>query len=125
MTTSSFPIQRRVLVADDERTIADTLQLILSQNGFEVAVTYDGASAIEKARLFNPQIFLCDVMMPGVNGVDAAIQMRALIPGCRVLLFSGQSAVFDMIQEARLLGHEFELLLKPIHPSELLDRLRS
>lgn len=64
-------------------------------------------------------------MMPDMNGLEAAIQVRASIPECRVLLFSGQAGALDLVQETLLRGHEFELLLKPIHPSELLDRLRS
>lgn len=115
----------RILIADDEPTIADTLQMILSQHGFEVATAYDGETAIEKARQFRPQIFLCDVMMPGINGVEAAIQVRATLPACRVVLFSGQAGVHELLKEARLRGYEFELLLKPIHPTDLLGYLRS
>ena len=125
MTSSLAPNRQRVLVADDEKIIADTIQMILPQHGFEVAVAYDGKTAIERARQFSPQVLLCDVMMPDMNGLEAALQIRAIVPECRVLLFSGQAGVLDLIQEARLRGHEFELLLKPIHPSELLDRLRS
>lgn len=125
MMSSPVPSQQRILVADDENIIADSLQMILFQNGFEVAVAYDGRTALEKAREFSPQIFLCDVMMPGINGLETAVQMRAILPECRVLLFSGQASALDLIQEARLRGDEFELLLKPIHPSELLDFLRS
>lgn len=117
--------ETRILIADDEPIIADTLQQILSQHGFEAAVAYDGKTAVEMVRQFGPQIFLCDVMMPEVNGMEAAIQVRATLPECRILLFSGQAGVYDLLQEARVRGHEFELLLKPIHPSELVDRLRS
>lgn len=114
----------RILVADDEHIIADTLQMILSQDGFEVATAYDGETAIESARQFCPQIFLCDIMMPGISGVEAAIQVRATFPACRIVLFSGQASVDELLREARFRGHEFELLLKPIHPSDLLEHLR-
>lgn len=115
----------KVLVADDEQTIADTLQMILSQQGFQAAVAYGGEAAIEKASQWRPQIFLCDVVMPDINGIEAAIQVHALLPDCRILLLSGQAGVHDLLQKARDRGHEFELLLKPIHPSELLDHLGS
>lgn len=117
--------ETRILIVDDEQIVADTLRMIISPHGFEVAVGYDGKTAIEKAREFRPQIFLCDVMMPDMNGVQVAIEVRALLPKCRIVLFSGQAGVDDLLREARLRGHEFELLLKPIHPSELLDHLRS
>lgn len=115
----------RILIADDEQTIADTLGMILSPHGFDVAIAYNGKTAIERARQFDPQVFLCDVMMPDINGVEVAIRVRAVLPECRIVLFSGQAGVHNLLQEARVRGHEFELLLKPIHPSELVEHLRS
>ncbi len=117
-------IRPRVLIADDERIIADTLGLILNQNGFEAATVYSGQRAVETARHFNPEVFLADVVMPGMSGIEAAIQISAMIPGCRVLLLSGQAATADLMRDARVRGHDFEVLLKPVHPSQLLDRLR-
>lgn len=116
--------ETKILIADDEQIIADTLQRILSQHGFAVAVAYDGKTAIEKARQFSPQVFLCDVMMPDVNGVEVAIQVRGIFPECRIVLFSGQAGVDDLLKDAGVRGHLFELLRKPIHPSELLDYIR-
>ena len=124
MTSSLVPNQR-ILVADDERIIADTLQIILSKHGFEVIVAYGANAAIEKARHFNPQIFLCDVMMPETNGVDAAIAVRTILPECKIVLFSGQAGVHDLLQGARSRGYEFELLLKPMHPADLLVHFRA
>lgn len=115
----------RILIADDEQLVADTLQLIFSQDGYEVAVAYGGKTAVEKAGQFIPQLFLCDVMMPDMNGVEVAIQVRAILPGCRILLFSGHAGVDDLLRDAGLRGHQFELLLKPIYPAELLEHLRS
>lgn len=115
----------RILIADDEPIIADTLRMILTQDGFEVAAAYDGKTAIERSRQFCPQIFLCDVMMPETNGVDAAIAVRTILPECKIVLFSGQAGVHDLLQGARSRGYEFELLLKPMHPADLLVHLRA
>jgi CheY-like chemotaxis protein len=113
-----------VLIADDERIIADTLGMILNQNGFEAATVYGGQKAVETARVFHPDVFLADVVMPGMSGIEAAIQISSMIPGCRVVLLSGQAATIDLLRDARVRGHDFEVLLKPIHPNQLLDRLR-
>lgn len=115
----------RVLVADDERIIADTLELILNRNGFEAAAVYNGTNAVETARTFHPDIFLADVVMPGQSGIEAAIQICRMIPECRVVLLSGQAATSDLLREARQRGHEFEILLKPVHPTHLLSRLQA
>jgi CheY-like chemotaxis protein len=113
----------RVLVADDESVIADTLKIILVQNGYEAAAVYSGAEAVEAAKTWLPDLLLADVVMPDMSGIEAAIRIRALLPACRILLLSGQAATIDLMQDARRDGHEFEIILKPIHPSQLLDRL--
>lgn len=117
--------QRRVLVADDECVIADTLRTILNHNGFEAAGFYGGQAAIDLARVWPPDIFLTDVVMPGMNGIEAAIRIQEMIPACHVVLFSGNIGTPDLRHEAHLLGHDFEVLQKPVHPDELLERLRT
>jgi DNA-binding response OmpR family regulator len=118
-------IPRRVLIADDEHMIADTLRTILNQNGFEAASAYGGQDAIDIACVWPPNILLTDVMMPGLNGVEAAIQIRKIIPTCGVLLFSGYAGAPSLQYEAQSLGYHFELLQKPVHPKELIERLRA
>jgi len=114
----------RVLVADDEKVIADTLAIILNQNGYDASAVYTGTAAVEKARATRPDLVISDVIMPDMNGIDAAIKIRALLPGCKILLFSGQAATADLLEDARKRGHEFEILAKPVHPSDLLQKLR-
>ncbi|MGA8163342.1 MAG: response regulator [Acidobacteriaceae bacterium] len=124
-TAGSSRLQPRVLIADDERLIADTLGLILKQAGFDAEIVYSGQKAVEAARSRNPDVFLADVVMPGMTGIDAAIEICAMHPACRVLLLSGQAATADLLRDARVRGHHFEVLLKPVHPSQILARLRS
>jgi len=67
----------KVLVADDERVIADTLAMILNQSGFEARAVYSGEKALELAATFVPDMLISDVIMADLNGIDAAIQLRA------------------------------------------------
>jgi CheY-like chemotaxis protein len=115
----------KVLVADDERVIADTLAMILNQSGFDARAVYSGESALELAASFAPDMLISDVIMAGLNGIDAAIRIRALLPRIKVLLFSGQAATADLLEKARVQGYEFEILAKPVHPQDLLSRLRA
>jgi len=115
----------KVLVADDERVIADTLAMILNQSGFEARVAYTGEKALELAAEFKPEMLISDVIMAGLNGIDAAIKIRAILPGIKILLFSGQAATADLLEKARAQGYEFEILAKPVHPGDLLAKLRS
>jgi len=120
-TTTQKP---RVLVADDERVIADTLAMILNQSGFEARAVYSGEGALELAESFQPDMLISDVIMADLNGIDAAIRLRALLPAIKVLLFSGQAATADLLEKARKDGYEFDILAKPVHPQDLLARLR-
>ncbi len=114
----------KILVVDDERVIADTLVIILNRNGFEAAAVYSGEAAVDLARSMQPEMIISDVIMNDMNGIDAAIQIRAILPKCKILLFSGQAATADLLEKARNQGHEFEILAKPVHPQDLLMRLR-
>ncbi len=116
--------KQRVLVVDDERVIADTLAMILQQTGFETRVAYSGEQALDVAVEFAPDMLISDVIMAGVNGIDAAIRIREMLPGIKILLFSGQAATADLLEKARALGYDFEILAKPVHPQDLLARMR-
>jgi len=115
----------KVLVVDDERVIADTLAMILNQSGFQARAIYSGEGAVELAASFEPDMLISDVIMTDMNGIDAAIRIRGMLPDCKILLFSGQAATADLLDRARTQGHEFEILAKPVHPQDLLARLRS
>jgi DNA-binding response OmpR family regulator len=114
----------RILVADDERVIADSLAMILNQSGFDARAVYSGEKAVELAVTFKPEMLISDVIMAGLSGIEAAIRIRVLFPQVKILLFSGQAATADLLEKARAQGHEFEILSKPVHPQDLLARLR-
>ena len=114
----------KVLVADDERVIADTLAMILNQSGFNARAVYSGEKAVELASTFEPDMLISDVIMDDLNGIDAAIRIRELLPRIKILLFSGQAATADLLEKARAQGYEFEILAKPVHPQDLLTKLR-
>jgi DNA-binding response OmpR family regulator len=112
-----------VLVVDDESAIADTLAQILTLSGYAAMPVYDGEEALETALLMPPELLITDVMLPGMSGIELAITMRRIFPDCRVLLFSGQAATSDLLTSAKHAGHDFTLLSKPVHPTDLLRRV--
>jgi CheY-like chemotaxis protein len=117
-------LKPKVLVVDDERIIADTLAMILNQSGFQARAVYSGEKALELAVTYSPDMLITDVIMADLNGIDAAIKIRALLPEIKILLFSGQAATADLLEKARAQGYEFEILSKPVHPQDLLSKLR-
>ena len=82
----------RVLVVDDERVIADTLAKILNLNGYDASAVYTGTAAVESARSLKPDLIISDVILPDMDGIEAAINIRGFLPNCKILLFSGQAA---------------------------------
>ena len=115
----------KILVVDDEKRIADTLSEILEMSGFHVATAYDGWDALEAAARFHPDYLLSDVLIPRMNGVDLAIAMRKMYPDAKILLFSGQAGISEILLAGHRQGFEFELIAKPIHPLKLIERLKA
>jgi DNA-binding NtrC family response regulator len=114
---------KRVLAVDDEKCIADTLAAILNNYGYEAVPFYDAESALAECEVRIPDLVISDVVMPGMNGVDMAVVIKQRHPSCKILLFSGQSTTANILEEGRTRGYDFELLSKPIHPTDLLAKL--
>jgi CheY-like chemotaxis protein len=113
----------RILVIDDEKKLADTLVMILQAAGHQAAAVYDGAEAMEQAQVLQPECVICDVIMPGMSGLEACAKIQEQNPHCHILLFSGQAVTSRLIDDARAKGHAWELLAKPVDPDELLMKL--
>ncbi len=116
---------RVVFVVDDEAVIAQTLAMILNRAGFHATAFDHPEKAIAARSDLMPDLLISDVVMPGMTGIELAIHFRQAHPGCKILLFSGQAATADLLEKAREQGHDFEILSKPIHPADLLAKLRN
>lgn len=113
-----------VLVADDEQIIAQTLVQILRLEGYEAASVSDGAAAVHWVRQRTPDVLVCDVIMPTLNGIDAAKQIRTLLPNLKIILFSGQAETTRLVQQAKAEGYDFDVLAKPVKPDVLLGMIK-
>ncbi len=113
-----------ILVVDDEERLADTMTEILNISGFCAFTAYEGKTALEIMEALQPEYLLTDVVMPDMNGVELAIAVREKLPQTKILLFSGQASTTDLLEEARIAGHVFEVLEKPMHPVRLIEHLK-
>lgn len=113
----------RILIVDDERVIADTLSLILRNAGYETYTAYNGRLGLDAASKLSPRLVLSDVVMPEMNGVSMAMQIRSRQPEVKVLLLSGQATTADLLRSSEAAGYQFELLQKPIHPVDILRKV--
>ena len=122
MATTRRPL--RVLVADDEQLIADSLAIIFRNNGFDAISVYSGYSAMESAVSFQPDVVISDIIMPGVNGVDAVLSISQHLPASKFLLITGHADCQDSLRRAQVRGLPFLYLQKPIPPRFLVEYLK-
>jgi CheY-like chemotaxis protein len=115
----------RVLVVDDEPSIVATVCAILEAYGYNVVGVTSGAEAIARATDSCPDLLLCDVMMPGLNGFETALQVKKLCPNCRLLFFTGYAEVSGLDDGLKSRGLAFEVLSKPMHPAALVAKVKA
>jgi DNA-binding response OmpR family regulator len=116
-------LKHRVFVVDDENVIASTLELILKNQGFDAHSFADPIAALKAAQSKPPDLLVTDVLMPRLNGIELAIRIKHDCPNCKVLLFSGNVTIIDLVAQAQAAGHDFVLVNKPVHPSVLVSRI--
>ncbi len=113
----------RILVADDSADIADSLQLLLGMEGYEVKVAYDGEQALALAAEFQPDVALLDLGMPRMSGYELAQRIRAHAWGARMTLIAqtgwGHDADRQRTREAGFDHH----IVKPVDPNSLSELL--
>ncbi len=118
------PRRRRVAVIEDNLDAADTLRLVLELAGHEVTVAYDGRDGMEKIRAFHPDLVLCDIGLPEMDGYAVARAIRAdpALAATELVAVSGY-ALPDDLRKAREAGFDRHLA-KPVPLAQLDEVLR-
>ena len=114
-----------ILAIDDEQVVADSLVEILKMFGFSASSGYSGSHAIDRALDAPFDVLITDVVMSEMTGIDAAIEIRKVLPNRKVLLVSGNNRTAEMLKDAHERGHDFDIVAKPVHPSVIIDRLNA
>jgi signal transduction histidine kinase len=112
---------RKILVVDDNVDAADTLEALLSIEGFSVAVAYDGEAAVEAVRRDRPEVVLMDIGMPRMDGYEAARRIREETAGVRLIALTGWGQALDR-QKAEAAGFNSHFV-KPVDLDQLLTTL--
>ena len=116
---------RKVLIADDEPDILEILRYNLLKEGYQVVTAKDGDEAIEKAKMFNPDLIVLDIMMPKKNGVEVCEILR-LLPAFKSTLILFLTALSDEATQIRGLetGAD-DYISKPISPKVFMSKVSS
>ena len=113
---------RRALVVDDERKLVELVGAYLEREGFEVASAEDGERAVELARELDPEVIVLDLMLPGIDGVEACRRIRAFSDAYIVML-TAKAEEADKIVGLSTGADDY--LTKPFSPGELVARIRA
>lgn len=114
---------RRVLVVDDNPEAADTLASALRYLGYEVRVKYDGLDGLEEAETYLPDVAIWDVMMPRLDGHEAARRLREQTGGRRIMLVALTALRGDGTRQLSLAAGFDAHLLKPLDFNQLVETL--
>ena len=120
MTPAPLPVPR-VLVVDDEQSLAEVLASVLRREGWDARTAHTGAGAVTQARTFRPHVVVLDIMLPDVLGLDVLPRLREIDPAVCVLFLTARDAVEDRI--AGLLAGGDDYVIKPFSLDEVMARL--
>ncbi|MFI5486271.1 response regulator transcription factor [Micromonospora echinaurantiaca] len=113
----------RVLVVDDEPTLAELLAMALRYEGWQVRTVGDGSAALSTARQFQPDAVVLDVMLPDLDGFQVVRRLRAHTPTVPVLFLTARDAVPDRVAGLTVGGDDY--VTKPFSLEEVIARLRA
>jgi len=123
MTPPTAKPTGRVLVAEDDQRLRESLARVLTFEGYDVALAADGAAALNLIEASEPDVVVLDVMMPNVDGLEVCRTMRARGNHTPVLMLTARHEVSDRV--AGLDAGADDYLVKPYALDELLARLRA
>jgi len=112
----------RVLVVDDDASLAEMLTIVLRQEGFDPVVCPTGDAALAMFREHRPDVVLLDVMLPGLDGVDVCKQLRAE-SGVPIVMLTARGDTVDVV--VGLESGADDYMVKPFKPKELVARIRA
>jgi DNA-binding response OmpR family regulator len=113
----------RVLLVEDDRSIADFVEPELERLGFSVRCAYDGVSGLEEAKRFGPDLVVLDIMLPKLDGVGVLKDIRR--QGCQlpIVMLTARDATMDKVHSLDLGADDY--VTKPFEMPELLARIRA
>lgn len=122
MGEQTRPTRSRILVVDDDAALAEMLQIVLRQEGFETAWCGSGGAAMDAFRESRPDLVLLDLMLPGANGIDVCRDIRAE-SGVPIVMLTAKSDTTDVVLGLEAGADDY--VSKPFKAKELVARLKA
>ena len=115
---------KRILIVDDEADILDFLQYNLNKEGYQTETAQNGKQAIERAKVFKPDLILLDIMMPEMDGMETCRKLRSLAEFKETLIAFLTARNEDYSQISGFEAGADDYISKPIKPKVLLSRIK-
>jgi len=114
--------KQKILIVDDDENIAELISLYLTKECFDTQIVYDGEAAVNAAKIYNPNLILLDIMLPGIDGYEVCSEIRKFsnIP---IIMLSAKGEVFDKVLGLKLGADDY--VIKPFDSNELVARVRA
>ncbi|MCQ2538314.1 MAG: response regulator transcription factor [Lachnospiraceae bacterium] len=114
--------KQRILVVDDDESIAELVSLYLTKECFQTEIAYDGEAALAAFKEFNPDLILLDIMLPGIDGYEVLREIRKT-SATPVIMLSAKGEVFDKVLGLELGADDY--VMKPFDSKELVARCKA
>ena len=120
--TADLPTRGRILVVDDDASLAEMLSIVLRQEGFDSHLVGRGDEAMEAFRTYRPDLVLLDLMLPGRDGIDVCKEIRSE-SGVPIVMLTAKGDTIDVV--VGLESGADDYVVKPFKPKELVARIRA
>ncbi len=114
---------KKILIVDDEVDIANSIQYVLSQEGFNTSLAHDGLRAMEMYEKDKPDLVILDLMMPGIDGYELCRRVRALDKKTPILMLTARTSEIDTVVGLELGANDY--IAKPVRLRELVARVKA
>lgn len=112
----------KILIVDDNKDIAELIELVLKEEGFQTVIKYDGESALEEIEKTKYDLILMDIMLPGISGIELCSKVREKVD-CSIIFVTAKSNLVD-----KMVGFEIgadDYITKPFENQELVSRVKA
>lgn len=117
-----MPTKQKILIVDDDENISELISLYLTKEFYDTKIVYDGEEALRQFQLYQPNLILLDLMLPGIDGYQVCreIRQRSSVP---IIMLSAKGEVFDKVLGLELGADDY--MIKPFDSKELVARVKA
>lgn len=115
-------MKQKILIVDDDENIAELISLYLNKECFDTKIVYDGEAALSSFQVYQPNLILLDLMLPGIDGYEVCREIRK-VSSVPIIMLSAKGETFDKVLGLELGADDY--IIKPFDSKEMVARVRA